>query len=396
MTSSSSILIFGLQGSSSVFSAATAQATRRHVEQNSSLCRTILDEATKALLADAPALGLPVADLFAKTGDILGPHSTEINHNPLFQAFFISLHQFIAVAADFENSGRSFEAWVGDVDETVGFCSGLLPAAVLASASTKEEFLGACTQALRASLWIANAAAPLTPSQSNTLVIAGIKRAELEIALSKDEDSVALSAILNETSYACTGLHLDQLRSRLPQDTHTQYASVNGWYHRGPAHEHLIAAVMESLRVRRVTFDPVLQRPLRLSSDGQRLPVASSALEPILRHMLLLPIDFPQTAKALLADHHGSLPSAHIFIKSFGPAPEPFLNDLKSQGLFDTLASLEDLSPFSLTEPIADTDIAIVGKAFDFPGAHNDEELISLLSSRICTVSEVRASPQLR
>lgn len=153
------IVLFGGQGSSTVFSPLTAVTAQKDTET----CIPGLVLASKchvAFLEELSYLGeerrrLLGVDIgrFHRLKDILVP-PPDYHHHGLVQSTTLCLYQLLHYLAEIERSSASFSSSLSPVLEVAGFCAGLLPAVVVAASDSVQKFMRFGVEAFRLSFWI--------------------------------------------------------------------------------------------------------------------------------------------------------------------------------------------------------------------------------------------------
>ena len=160
VTSRHRVVLFGGQGSSSIFSAATAHRAEDDAHQ-SAAGALLLSKCHAAFLEDClsldvesrKSLDINLAD-FHNLKDLLIPQPT-LHSNPIIQATTICLYQLLHYLAEIDRLGMNPKSLSDQVLETTGICSGLLPATVVATSKNVESFISFGVAAFRLAFWIA-------------------------------------------------------------------------------------------------------------------------------------------------------------------------------------------------------------------------------------------------
>ncbi|KAL8961653.1 MAG: hypothetical protein Q9193_001821 [Seirophora villosa] len=187
------VVLFGGQGSSTVFSAGTASASAEIIKR-STAAAALLSRCHLAFLEE-------LADVDQNTPEGLGIEAGSFNHaqhllsppsmyhqHGLILATTLVLHQLLHYLADIEDSNASFTATFDLLLEASGLCSGLLPAVVVSCSATLQNFITNGVEAFRLAFWIgcrASVASQTTfrvlPGQlPASLAVAGLSVGELE------------------------------------------------------------------------------------------------------------------------------------------------------------------------------------------------------------------------
>ena len=204
MTSSHRVILFGGQGSSSLFSAATAH----HIEDDVQRCAAgalLLSKCHAAFLEDCFSLDVEsrkiidinVADFHDRRAFLIPKQS--LHANPIIQATTICLYQLLHYLVEVDRSGLNPKDLTDQILETTGICSGLLPATVVAASKNVESFILFGVAAFRLAFWIAFRSVRygrvVVPKARMgkpwSLVVIGLSRSELEERLEKLEEQVS-------------------------------------------------------------------------------------------------------------------------------------------------------------------------------------------------------------
>lgn len=159
-TSPSRIILFGGQGSSSLFST-NASSIAKHDANSSPAGAIILSRCHAAFLEDyqdldqdaKDGLGIDISK-FRRPEDLL-IHDGPLRFHGLTQATTIFIYQLLHYLAEIEQSDDDFGTFTESIMETTGFCSGLLGAAVVATSANLSEFIDHGVKAFRLAFYIA-------------------------------------------------------------------------------------------------------------------------------------------------------------------------------------------------------------------------------------------------
>jgi hypothetical protein len=445
-------LIFGGQGSPSVFSsntAATAENDARSASVGSILlsrCHAAflqelvsLDDRTKRYLAIDPTL-------FPEPHDLLSP-ATKFHSHPVLQATTIYICQLLHYLAEIQDVGHLFEDSFDLLHETAGFSSGLLPATVVARSRTLDEFLAAGVEVFRLAFWIAcrstllrinhNISEPLDVAESGataSLVIRSVSHMQIESRLSthystqkayqdsetdeqsshfqSDDEGTArpaprlqISAVSNSNVISVSGpsSELNEFRLKAVPDLATTFAYVHGWYHGGEQLESAVDEVLEDLQRRKVTLPSCSSsaKPIRSTLDGTLFDTSNldslQIFSWLARHLLVHRVNWSDTTLQIAASSRKLLedePASIVKLLAFGPSSG---NLFPQFGIMDPRIELLDLSPFgvkrksSLSRDYQDS-IAIVGLSVNLPAGKGTEQLWQTLSEGLNTVQVIPES----
>lgn len=185
------IILFGGHGSSTIFSSVAAQQAQNDAKQ--SLAGAILLSRCHAAfleeilsLGDWPSLklGLDLTNFQTPKNLLIPPES--LQKNPIVQATIICLYQLLRYIAEVERPDSPLDASGKQVLESVGVCSGLLPATVVATSTTTSELVENGVAAFRLAFRIACRSAihghsykkERENSESWTLIVIGLDQAQ--------------------------------------------------------------------------------------------------------------------------------------------------------------------------------------------------------------------------
>ena len=187
------IVLFGGQGSSSLFSDAASTAA----EDNSRSCvaaATLASKCHAAFLEEYRSLspqeqriiGIDL-DRFHRHHDFLVP-PRECHRNGLIQSTTICLYQLLQYVAVMDRLTAEKHCLSEQILEATGFCSGLIPAAVVASSQTSADMVKWGSEAFRVAFWTAcrtileseKQVGVFTEDETWSLVILGLTRLQVE------------------------------------------------------------------------------------------------------------------------------------------------------------------------------------------------------------------------
>lgn len=154
------VILFGGQGSSSLFSHAALAAAEDNCKRSlaasilASRCHAaFLEEYGSLHNQERHVLGIDIHNLHSLK-DFLNPCQA-YHRNGLIQFTTICMYQLIQYTADIDLSTPNDGHLAESILETTGFCSGLLPAAVVVSSQSSSDIIKFGTEALRVAFWIA-------------------------------------------------------------------------------------------------------------------------------------------------------------------------------------------------------------------------------------------------
>lgn len=187
------VVLFGGQGSRALSSTHLAKITEEVVKRSAtaaillSRCHAAFLEDLLELNSDAgQSLGID-PNHFHSPGDLLSPRPQYHTHG-IIQSSTICLYQLLHYLAEIEHEKLSIETTLEYLSEATGLCSGMIPAVVIASSQTENQFLEFGVGALRLSFWIGWRAVVKSRQVDNSgaedgtwsLVISGLSRSEVE------------------------------------------------------------------------------------------------------------------------------------------------------------------------------------------------------------------------
>lgn len=199
------VVLFGGQGSPTVFSAETASASGEIIK-GSTTAAALLSRCHLAFLEELADVdrhipgGLGIeAGLFNDIKNLLSPPPRYQKHG-VIQGTTLLLHQLLHYLADIERSGADFTAAFDSLLEASGLCSGLLPAVVISCSTSHQAFVKNGAEAFRLAFWIGCRASVASQAKFNDLpgqlpssvAVAGLSVKELEEKLQVFHTAVSL------------------------------------------------------------------------------------------------------------------------------------------------------------------------------------------------------------
>jgi Starter unit:ACP transacylase in aflatoxin biosynthesis len=187
------IVLFGGQGSRGLSSTHLAKITEE-VIKCSATAAILLSRCHAAFLEELLELSSEVGQSlgidpthFHSPGDLLSPRPQYHTHG-IIQSSTICLYQLLHYLAEIEREKLSIETTLKYLSEATGLCSGMIPAIVIASSQTEEQFLNFGVGALRLSFWVGWRAIVKSRQVDNSeaedgtwsLVISGLSRSQVE------------------------------------------------------------------------------------------------------------------------------------------------------------------------------------------------------------------------
>ncbi|KAK4215595.1 hypothetical protein QBC37DRAFT_281428 [Rhypophila decipiens] len=432
------IMLFGGQGSTSIFSPTTA-ATAERDALSTSAGNALLSRCHAAFLEDMTSLDndskrkLDI-DLssFPSPSSLVRP-PTRYHTHPVLQATTIFLCQLLHYLAETNRLDTKYsESVFENIQETAGFSSGILPAAVVSLSQTVDQLVACGVQAFRLALWTAarthlyvllehdeskdleqggDGRGEKTKSPTLSLVIRGLTQTDITIRMaqynsSRSKPSLSISAITSPSVISISGpkQELCQFQKNHLSDVTTTFAFVHGWYHGGTGLQCLFQQVVNDCERRGISFPVSLEKkkPIRSSStrDGSLFHPTKpqDVLTWLAEHLLVRCVDWCCTIRAMadnINDYLDKDKNRDLTVKvmSFGPG---------SNSLFPQVANprtqLADLSPFKPAPPISfnpqqhKDSIAIVGMSVNLPLGQSPSQLWETLASGLSAVSEIPSS----
>ncbi|KIY69501.1 ketoacyl-synt-domain-containing protein [Cylindrobasidium torrendii FP15055 ss-10] len=287
----------------------------------------------------------------------------------------------------------------------LGFSSGILPATVVSSSSSRAEFMKHAIEVYRLVLWIGIRAQQyrqdamkgsfIEPSATWSVMLQGRSVDDIELSVhdfkvKRHGLDLFVTAVIDTTCVTVSG-RPDTL-STFVKGLHTSAHDVplSTLYHAPVHHGGVRAAVLDDISRRGIKFPAFadLRVPLRSSSTGDVITVASSGrplVELVVDMVLVNPVRWDAVVNSV----------AEIDL----PFPVRLLNVGPGSALAKSLAKklnldvdLSDLSSSTFFRRSKHEPIAIVGMAVDMPGAPNISKLWEVLEKGLNTVSEIPES----
>ena len=159
MANVSKLLLFGGQGSLKDLFCPKGTSTAIHDSKSCPSAAILLSKCHAVFLEDVQTLGTAKSTLFgADYNLLLSPEKllapdVAYHDNPIIQGTTICLHQLLRYLSNLEDCGLEYESAFEQIVETAGFCSGLLPAAVVASSPSLQDFITHGVEAFRLAFW---------------------------------------------------------------------------------------------------------------------------------------------------------------------------------------------------------------------------------------------------
>ena len=203
------IVLFGGQGSQTLFSD-TAFAAVKNIASTSAAAAIFVSRCHAAFLEEYLFLSPQEQELLGINLNTLHDQSAFLapgkDHqcNGLIQSTTICLYQILLYIAEAERSLVEAGDLTEQIRETTGLCSGLIPAAVIASSSTLVDVLNYGVEAFRLAFWTAyrvvlqgqKQASGLDKQDTWSLAVLGLSLSQAEEQLKDFCVQVGLSAVL--------------------------------------------------------------------------------------------------------------------------------------------------------------------------------------------------------
>ena len=158
MDSKRRIVLFGGQGSRSLFSPVSLSVIEEDIATSSassillSKCHVaFLEEISSLDEEERHALHLDLHK-FGHARSLISVKGEDQEHAVL-EATTLCLHQLLHYLREAERQSSTFDAYFNDILETTGFCAGLVPAAVVASSRNTAQFITFAVEAFRLAFW---------------------------------------------------------------------------------------------------------------------------------------------------------------------------------------------------------------------------------------------------
>ncbi|KAI1769355.1 putative polyketide synthase [Hypoxylon sp. FL1150] len=353
-------------------------------------------------------------DDFVESENLLQP-PIHYHQNVVIQHTIIYLTQILRFLSHSQGQSK--------IQGVAGFCAGLLPAAVVASAHNVVEFLQRAQDFFHVALWLGIysesyrssqiSAGGCSPGLPWSIVVHNISEdiiASLSAPNSPHDTPVFVSA---KNSASCVTLsgRGDQLarfiEEKLPAQCRTRPTNVLTLYHNRARLNTIFLDALNTLE-RELSSQwevpVVMAAPLFSTVTGEPLPVSQKPDTPttlgqlirlLLEMIFLEPVEWVAVQNTILseAQQHGA--SGPCEILNFGPgygvskAGRPLpktveIRDASATGVSSTHAN----GPSAISMD----DIAIVGMAVDLPGAQDADELWENLCNGVNSCSEIPPS----
>lgn len=301
------IIFFGGQGSRLLCS--SRPVSRTHEQHESSVVSLLLSTCHAAFLREAIQAQSQSTPTWAKLDTAISPESLlTVPHthsdNPILHGVCLCVNQLVGYL-EYDNTLEKLKQAI-----PIGFCSGMLPAMVLACSNTVEEYIKFSGEAVRLAYWIGYRAAELSQGLSGKsdkaqlwgLSLSGKDRETVERNVQSfnsnvpESSHIRLASRFGKTAFSIVGPGhaLEAFRSlNVSASCKAEEVHVHALYHGGDKGLTALSNVLEDVRRRDISFPPLaaMNRPI-WSCENESLVGAStlgstSPLEYTLRLILV-------------------------------------------------------------------------------------------------------------
>ncbi|KAF7183364.1 hypothetical protein CNMCM7691_003563 [Aspergillus felis] len=395
------VAFFGGQGSRAVFSQEASATAIRHARRSrtagkllASCYNAFVQELSNASEQEHGQSVLTELAELTSSELLLSPPATQ-QSNPIIQGVSLLIHQLLSYLNHVETFAASpepplsLQAITSKYDEVMGFCSGIIPALIVATSTSIEDFIQGSDNAVRLAFWIGYRVASFCEDRAGpqwralpwSIAVSGLKEEDVVRFNSKDgNETVSFSGRINTDIITVTGTPSALERFQIFSKGNGEPVPVHGWYHGGDTTKSVVHMVLQDITRRSISFPAIqsLYIPVRSTVDGNLMTLpggvtlAETAVQTILTHTL----NWQLTCESL------SLGPLNTEVHAFGP---------HSRSLFGTQWNNTRVVDHSLPEmpKIPPADIAIVGMSVNFPSANNKEALWNNLMKGINTVQTI-------
>ncbi|KAJ3580046.1 hypothetical protein NPX13_g523 [Xylaria arbuscula] len=349
---------------------------------------------------------------FYECADALLFPPNEILSHPITETVSLYLRQILELLVFATQNGG-----LSHVVEATGVCTGLLPAAIAASATSysSQEFLELALHGFRLAFWVGLRSTAFhsnimgsQPQDSTSWVhsVFGWPTNELETALTKFRTerhqevnhSIQIAAIFDDDVHSISGPgHVleDFITSHIPLSIRHVTAHVHGFYHGGLRMENVVAQLLDDVQRRNINFPSwdTLQAPLRSSTTGALITKSSgpqSLLETVLRCVFVDVCDWKTTSTNLFyetATHLLRDSNATFRVLCVGPGSKSLVRAAPTHARLSIIDK-----PMIGNDDKMDNMIAIVGMSLNYPGAGSQEQLWEIIENAQCTATNIPSS----
>ncbi|MCJ1432685.1 hypothetical protein MMC27_002042 [Xylographa pallens] len=425
MAGTKRVFLFGGQGSPALFSQQAASSAIEDA-RSSSTAAILLSRCHSAFLEEVQSLGSRKKQVFPDQIDALQSVDKFLvpepgyRDNGIIQGTTICLYQLLSYIASLERRQASITSTHHEILETTGFCSGLLPAIVVASSRTAKEFVEIGVEAFRLAFWIGYRSTLYCQSILGgrykelpwLLVVMGLDRDQVSDKLQKfqaesEHQRLHIAAISSEhcISISGPGPELLAFKAQCSAPVSANFAHVHASYHGGIGMQGVIDEVCHDIDDRDITFPRLVegQKPIRSTLDGSYLTSSEHSNRSFtieaLRLLLYSPVDWHRTMEMMSTSVNVLLdkdPTMTVQMSSIGPNTNSLLYGIKRDPNMNTRAQVIDhthvAEALKAVPLYARNDIAIVGMGVNFPKGKGLNELWETLSSGLSTVEEIPKS----
>ncbi|KAI9661312.1 MAG: Type I Iterative PKS [Bathelium mastoideum] len=407
-------VLFAGQGSKSIFSERVASRLLEFLHQDSLACRFI-QACCDSIVTDLSAAAAIAPQCFDETlvenlgaPEMLVKPPPSLHDSPLVQATTLYVHQILEYIIYVKNADHEQPSSQPNIVETAGFCSGMLPALLVASSPdlSSDKFMAHAVGGFRLAFWITfrsavfsqNIAGGSKTSHPWSLVLFGHSRKQVDdlLALHDKTGRIRVSAVVNDsiTSVVGMGSDLEQFQASLPAYVSSQPCWVHTYYHGGDQMRPVIAEILSDIKTKRISLPEWADlRAIRSTKSGEYLQADNSEemIRNILEMMLVHEVDWKKCSQSLvrtamedLGKNHGS-----ARLVALGPNGSLLLSELRQMDLPSRICLVETPSQkHGDIAPVSDG-IAIVGMSVNFPGGQGHEDFWSTLQNGISTATEI-------
>ncbi|KAI0966728.1 hypothetical protein F4678DRAFT_483639 [Xylaria arbuscula] len=336
-----------------------------------------------------------------------------IQHQPWVQWTTLCLFQLLRFLAK-SLAISSFHEAIDRIRGSAGFCSGILPATVVASSPTINDFISNGVQAVRAAFWIGYRAAEYSQNllaDGNSIIdgpwtynLSGISQEQIFQLLSQfnsqfqSSHNLQLGAILNTNSFNVCGpcSSFEFFLPQLPESCTIRPVGVNALYHAGTRLDSLVSIISQDFRDNKVFLPSFESLGCFVYSpvDGSKLsatesPSTTSLPQYILETILVKPVNWASVISSLKLDRSIEVtvvygPAANLLMPSSVASPQ---HELKKQDVSHDNLDVQLHANYERKED----DIAIIGFGFDFPNGSSVHDFWQSLEEG---ASFVRQAPE--
>ncbi|PWY93214.1 ketoacyl-synt-domain-containing protein [Aspergillus sclerotioniger CBS 115572] len=328
--------------------------------------------------------------------------------NAILQGVGLCVHQLVAYLR-FDSTLQKRATSI-----LLGFCSGIVPAVVLACSSTVQDYIQYSKDAVRLAYWIGYRAAELTahlmpeqnPPGSWALSVFGKGRENLKTDLERFNVahgatfSLRLAICFGKESFTIVGppSSLNRFRSQCLGEQHPSEAiHIHALYHAGETGCEGLLKVLEDARREGIQFPSLADIKTALwtchgnsSLDRNSFSGSGSLLEYAVRLILVDAADLYNTWK-LITDTINHLPWDGEII-TVGPGSSALLVSTTRDTRTPDEPTWINLSGVGATVGSAQDGFAIVGMSVNYPGASGKDEFWTLLENGLSAMQEIPSS----